>query len=218
MALILAVPRRLAEGAAVLMMTNRGMAGPRLGCSATHLGQAPGNNRHGEDRPSGGAARPCSACGFIITIAVGCRQDRGGAHRDVPSLDQMLARMDIIPSVPPHARNLSPAFRAPPQAHPSQGISSILRAAGDRRECAGAAIASGDIAGAGLDMFEHEPAVNPKLVKLARTGGRAAAAHGIGHRGRPHRHGREGHRQHQTFSTAIGRPIASCLRCCEQGR
>ncbi len=27
-----------------------------------------------------------------------------------------------------------------------------------------------EIAGAGLDVFEHEPAVNPKLVKLARAG------------------------------------------------
>jgi glyoxylate reductase len=31
-------------------------------------------------------------------------------------------------------------------------------------------IDAGDIAGAGLDVFEHEPAVNPKLVKLARSG------------------------------------------------
>jgi glyoxylate reductase len=31
-------------------------------------------------------------------------------------------------------------------------------------------IEAGDIAGAGLDVFEHEPAVNPKLVKLARNG------------------------------------------------
>jgi glyoxylate reductase len=29
---------------------------------------------------------------------------------------------------------------------------------------------AGEIAGAGLDVFEHEPAVSPKLVKLARTG------------------------------------------------
>ncbi len=29
---------------------------------------------------------------------------------------------------------------------------------------------SGDIAGAGLDVFEHEPAVNPKLLKLAKAG------------------------------------------------
>ena len=31
-------------------------------------------------------------------------------------------------------------------------------------------IEAGEIAGAGLDVFEHEPAVNPKLVKLARAG------------------------------------------------
>ena len=31
-------------------------------------------------------------------------------------------------------------------------------------------IEAGEIAGAGLDVFEHEPAVNPKLAKLARAG------------------------------------------------
>src|SRR5437899_5675088 len=31
-------------------------------------------------------------------------------------------------------------------------------------------IEAGEIAGAGLDVFEHEPAVNPKLLKLARAG------------------------------------------------
>jgi len=31
-------------------------------------------------------------------------------------------------------------------------------------------IAANEIAGAGLDVFEHEPAVNPKLAKLARDG------------------------------------------------
>ena len=31
-------------------------------------------------------------------------------------------------------------------------------------------INDGEIAGAGLDVFEHEPAVNPKLLKLARAG------------------------------------------------
>jgi glyoxylate reductase len=31
-------------------------------------------------------------------------------------------------------------------------------------------IETGDIAGAGLDVFEHEPAVNPKLLRLAKSG------------------------------------------------
>jgi len=31
-------------------------------------------------------------------------------------------------------------------------------------------IGAGEIAGAGLDVFEHEPAVSPKLVKLAHAG------------------------------------------------
>jgi glyoxylate reductase len=31
-------------------------------------------------------------------------------------------------------------------------------------------IEAGDLAGAGLDVFEHEPAVNPRLIKLARQG------------------------------------------------
>ncbi len=37
----------------------------------------------------------------------------------------------------------------------------------------------GELSGAGLDVFEHEPAVNPKLRKAPQC--RAAAAYGLGH-------------------------------------
>jgi glyoxylate reductase len=31
-------------------------------------------------------------------------------------------------------------------------------------------IEAGEIAGAGLDVYEHEPAVSPKLIRLAKAG------------------------------------------------
>jgi hypothetical protein len=40
---------------------------------------------------------------------------------------------------------------------------------GDRRSGADSHAGSRQLAGAGLDVFEHEPAVDPKLIKLATT-------------------------------------------------
>ncbi len=55
---------------------------------------------------------------------------------------------------------------------------------------------AGELAGAGLDVYEHEPAVSPQLVRLANNS-HAVAAYGLGDAGGPHRHGREGDHQHQ---------------------
>jgi glyoxylate reductase len=86
------------------------------------------------------------------------------------SLDQMLARMDIVSVNCPHtpatfhllsARRLQLLRREAYIVNTARGEvideNALIRL-----------IASGDIAGAGLDVFEHEPAVNPRLAKLAR--------------------------------------------------
>ncbi len=58
MALILAVPRRLAEGASVLSARQRmGRLVADLDARPPHLGQAARHHRHGPDRPGGGAPR-----------------------------------------------------------------------------------------------------------------------------------------------------------------
>src|SRR5438094_762170 len=88
------------------------------------------------------------------------------------SLDQMLARMDIISVNCPHtpatyhllsARRLKLIRRDAYVINISRGEvideSALVRL-----------LAEDEIAGAGLDVFEHEPAVSPKLLRLARAG------------------------------------------------
>ena len=84
------------------------------------------------------------------------------------SLDQMLSRMDIISVNCPHtpatyhllsARRLKLLQPAAYIVNTSRGEvidENALTRMLERRE----------IAGAGLDVFEHEPAINPKLIKL----------------------------------------------------
>ncbi len=131
------------------------------------------------------------------------------------SLDQMLARMDIVSVNCPHTPatyHLLSARRLKllrPQAY----IVNTARGEVIDENALARMLEAGEIAGAGLDVFEHEPAVNPKLVKLARAGKvRAAAAHGLGHDRRPHRHGREGDHQHPDLH---GRPQAAGPRAAE---
>ncbi len=88
------------------------------------------------------------------------------------SLDQMLARMDIISVNCPHTPatfHLLSARRLK-LIRPEAFIVNTARGEVIDENALVRLISSGDIAGAGLDVFEHEPAVNPKLVKLARTG------------------------------------------------
>jgi glyoxylate reductase len=87
------------------------------------------------------------------------------------SLDQMLARMDIISVNCPHtpatfhllsARRLQLMRREAFLVNTSRGEVIDERALTRMLE-------RGDLAGAGLDVYENEPAVNPKLLRLSNV-------------------------------------------------
>jgi glyoxylate reductase len=175
MALILAVPRRLTEGSTVLhgdrdwegwsptWMLGHRIWGKRLGIIGMgRIGQA--------------VARRASAFGLQIhyhnrrRVPPKIEEELHATYWD--SLDQMLARMDIISVNCPHTPatfHLLSARRLKllrPQAY----IVNTARGEVIDENALIRMIAAGELAGAGLDVFEHEPAVNPKLARLARDG------------------------------------------------
>ena len=175
MALILSVPRRLAEGAAVLSedkpwngwsptwMLGHRIWGKRLGIIGMgRIGQA--------------VARRARAFGLQIhyhnrkKVAPQIEEDLEATYWE--SLDQMLARMDIISVNCPHTPatyHLLSARRLKLIRSEAYVVNTARGEVIDENALT-RMIEAGEIAGAGLDVFEHEPAVNPKLVKLARAG------------------------------------------------
>ncbi|HEY0570282.1 MAG TPA: NAD(P)-dependent oxidoreductase, partial [Enterovirga sp.] len=88
------------------------------------------------------------------------------------SLDQMLARMDIVSVNCPHTPatyHLLSARRLK-LLKPHSIVVNTARGEIIDENALARMIEAGEIAGAGLDVFEHEPSVNPRLVKLARQG------------------------------------------------
>src|SRR6188508_2682991 len=175
MALILAVPRRLIEGASIL---TEGKSWP--GWSPTWMvGHRIGGKRLGiigMGRIGQAVARRARAFGLQIhyhnrrPVAPVIAEELGATYWE--SLDQMLARMDIISVNCPHTPatyHLLSARRLK-LLRPEAYIVNTSRGEVIDENALARLIETGDIAGAGLDVFEHEPAVNPKLVKLARTG------------------------------------------------
>jgi glyoxylate reductase len=175
MALILAVPRRLAEGSVVLTgdtewngwtptwMLGHRIWGKRLGIIGMgRIGQA--------------VARRARAFGLQIhyhnrqKVAPQIEEDLEATYWE--SLDQMLARMDIISINCPHTPatyHLLSARRLKLIRSEAYVVNTARGEVIDENALT-RMIEAGEIAGAGLDVFEHEPAVNPKLVKLARAG------------------------------------------------
>ena len=170
MAMILAVPRRLTEGERVLragdwkgwsptaMLGNR-VAGKRLGILGMgRIGQA--------------VARRARAFDMAIHY-----HNRRRVHPDIEaeleatyheSLDQMLARMDIVSVNCPHTPatfHLLSARRLK-LLQPHAYIVNTSRGEVIDEAALVRMLRTREIAGAGLDVFENEPAVNPKLLAL----------------------------------------------------
>ncbi len=170
MALILAVSRRLVEG-------------ERLARSGEWGGWSPtsmlGHRIHGKRIGILGMGRIGSAVarrarGFGLAVHY---HNRRRVHESLEgeleatyweSLDQMLARVDIVSINCPHtpatfhllnARRLKLLRRDAIVVNTSRG--EVIDEAALTRM-----LRDGEIAGAGLDVFEHEPAINPKLRQL----------------------------------------------------
>lgn len=175
MALMLAAPRRLVEGANMLKgdgkwagwsptwMLGRRIWGKRLGIV-------------GMGRIGTAVARRAKAFGLSIhyhnrhRVLPNVEDELEATYWD--SLDQMLARMDIIsvncPSTPATFHLLSARRLALLQ--PSAYIVNTARGDLIDEDALVKMLQDGKLAGAALDVFEHEPAVNPKLLKLAAKG------------------------------------------------
>jgi glyoxylate reductase len=175
MALILSVPRRLAEGAKTLTgdtdwtgwsptwMLGHRIWGKRLGIIGMgRIGQA--------------VARRAKAFGLQIhyhnrrRVAAAIEEELQATYWE--SLDQMLSRMDIISINCPHTPatyHLLSARRLK-LLRPEAYVVNTARGEVIDENALIRMIGAGEIAGAGLDVFEHEPAVNPRLARLAREG------------------------------------------------
>jgi glyoxylate reductase len=174
MALILAAARRIVEGARVIpeghwhgwsptWMLGRRITGKRLGIVGMgRIGQA--------------LARRARAFGLSIhyhnrrRVASQIEEALEATYWD--SLDQMLARMDFISINCPHTPatyHLLSARRLK-YLRPEAILVNTARGEIVDENALIRMLEADEIAGAGLDVFEHEPVVSEKLVALANAG------------------------------------------------
>ncbi len=170
MALMVAVPRRLLEGAAVIREGNF------KGWSPTHM---LGHRLYGKRLGIIGMGRIGTAVarrarGFGMAIHYHNRRRlRPELEAEVEatyweSLDQMLARMDVISIHCPH----TPATfhllseRRLKLLKSSSYLINLARGEIVDEDALIRLLQEGKLAGAGLDVFEHEPAVNSKLLDM----------------------------------------------------
>ena len=173
MALFLAVSRRIAEGERVMR------TGDWSGWSPTWmLGHRINGKRLGiigMGRIGRAVARRARGFGMAVHY-----HNRKRVHESVEneleatyweSLDQMLARVDLVSVNCPHTPatyHLLSARRLQ-LLQPHSIIVNTARGEVIDENALTRMLEAGEIAGAGLDVFEHEPAVNPKLLALENT-------------------------------------------------
>ncbi len=170
MALILSVPRRLAEGEKLVrsgswtgwspgFMLGHRIGGKRLGIIGMgRIGQA--------------VARRARA--FDLTISYHNRHrlpevvEQDLAARYEPDLDTLLVENDIISIHCPHRPETENLISARRLALLAKHVYLINTARGPiiDEEALIDRLESGEIAGAGLDVFAHEPAIDPRLLAL----------------------------------------------------
>ncbi|MEY4248985.1 MAG: hypothetical protein RJA87_618 [Pseudomonadota bacterium] len=170
MALILASARRVVEGAQVVQsggfqgwsptwMMGRRIYGKRLGIVGMgRIGQA--------------VAKRAKAFGLQIhyhnrkPVSPRIEEELEATYWE--SLDQMLARMDVVSVNCPHTPATFHLLSARRMKLLQPHAILVNTARGEVIDEAALAnmLARGEIAGAGLDVYEHEPAINPKLLKL----------------------------------------------------
>jgi glyoxylate reductase len=170
MLLLMAVSRRVSEGEAVIK------AGDFRGWSPTWmLGRRIGGKRLGiigMGRIGQALARRARAFGLSIhyhnrkPVSPRIAEELEATYWE--SLDQMLARMDFISVNCPHTPatyHLLSARRLK-LIRPHAILVNTARGEIIDESALAAMLEAGEMAGAGLDVFEHEPTVNPKLLKL----------------------------------------------------
>ena len=174
MALILSTARRLSEGAQIIpdgrwtgwsptWMLGRRIAGKRLGIVGMgRIGQA--------------LARRARAFGMSIhyhnrrRLALQIEGALEATYWD--SLDQMLARLDFVSINCPHTPATYHLLSARRLRYLRPEAILINTARGEivDESALSRMLESDELAGAGLDVFEHAPAVSDKLIALAKAG------------------------------------------------
>ncbi len=170
MGLIIATSRRLTEGERIAR------SGAWKGWSPTWM---MGHRIHGKrlgivgmGRIGQAVAKRAQAFGMSIHY-----HNRHRVHEDVEnaleatyweSLDQMLARVDVVSINCPHTPATYHLLSARRLKHLQSHTIVVNASRGEvvDENALTRMLAKGEIAGAGLDVFENEPAINPKLLEL----------------------------------------------------